>query len=25
MMEKALDHLVERLDGLAPTVALVLG
>lgn len=24
-MEKALDHLVERLDGLAPTVALVLG
>ncbi|RWD23864.1 MAG: purine-nucleoside phosphorylase [Mesorhizobium sp.] len=25
MMEKALDHLVERLDGLAPAVALVLG
>jgi purine-nucleoside phosphorylase len=24
MIEKALDHLVERLDGLAPTVALVL-
>ncbi|RVC07563.1 purine-nucleoside phosphorylase, partial [Mesorhizobium sp. M7A.F.Ca.AU.002.02.1.1] len=25
MTEKALDHLVERLDGLAPATALVLG